>query len=184
MDYYCNAGLKSGYRFYGAVTKILDVSVSSVIHIEKSAVICGDSNLVENNKANEISLLFKRDISDSVSDSLIVVSNASNFVHSNSRELVVTSGELELTSNWLSQIYSGSYSTSYLNSNQLINIPKIKPIYTNISDVTTLISEFNSIYEDQGIHETRCRSKIHTGTYNRRCVQNTTTGIMTHWIKQ
>ena len=45
MDYYCNAGLKSGYRFYGAVTKILDVSVSSVIHIEKSAVICGDSNL-------------------------------------------------------------------------------------------------------------------------------------------
>ena len=92
MDYYCNAGLKSGYRFYRAVTKILDVSVSSVIHIEKSAVICGDSNLVENNKANEISLLFKRDISDSVSDSLIVVSNASNFVHSNSRELVVTSG--------------------------------------------------------------------------------------------
>ena len=70
-----------------------------MIHIEKSAVICGDSNLVENNKANEISLLFKRDISDSVSDSLIVVSNASNFVHSNSRELVVTSGELELTSN-------------------------------------------------------------------------------------
>ena len=65
-----------------------------------------------------------------------------------------------------------------------INIPKIKPIYSNISDVTTLISEFNSIYEDQGIHETRCRSKIHTGTHNRRCVQNTTTGIMTHWIKQ
>ena len=73
MDYYCNARLKSGHRFYGAATKILDVSVSSMIHIGKSAVICGDSNLnsgfqFENNKLN-----FKSDISDSVSESSIVV---------------------------------------------------------------------------------------------------------------
>ena len=82
-----------------------------------------------------------------------------------------------MTSNRLSHIYSGSYSTSYVNSNQLINISKIKSIYTNISDVTTLVSGSNSIHEDQGIHETKCRTKIHTGIYNRRCVQNTTTGI-------
>ena len=92
-------------------------------------------------------------------------------------DVLLTTGELELTSNRLSQIYSGSYSTSYVNSNQLINISKIKSIYTNISDVTTLVSGSNSIYEDQGIHETRCKTKIHTGLYNKRCVQNTTTGI-------
>ena len=112
-----------------------------------------------------------------LSDSSIVVSNTSNFLTENSGKMIVTSGELELTSNRISQIYSGSYSTSYVNSNQLINISKIKSIYTNISDVTTVISGSNSIYEDQGILETRCRTKIHTGTYNRRCLQNTTTGI-------
>ena len=56
----------------------------------------------------------------------------------------------------------------------MINISKIKSIYTNISDVTTVISGSNSIYEDQGILETRCRTKIHTGTYNGRCLQNAT----------
>ena len=121
--------------------------------------------------------MFKSDISDSVSDSSIVVSNTSNFFTPNSGKMIITTGELELTSNRLSQIYSGSYSTSYVNSNQLINISKIKSIYTNISDVTTLVSGSNSIYEDQGSHETRCRTKIHTGLYNKRCMQNTTTGI-------
>ena len=146
-----------------------------MIHLGKTAVICADSNLnsgfqFENNKANEISLLFKSDISDSVSDSSIVVSNTSNFFTPNSGKMIVTSGELEMTSNRISQIYSGSYNTSYVNSNQLINISKVKSIYTNISDVTTVVSGSNSIYEDQGILETRCRTKIHTGIYNGRCL--------------
>ena len=75
--------------------------------------------------------------------------------------MLITTGELELTSNRLSQIYSGSYSTSYVNSNQLINISKIKSIYTNISDVTTLVSGSNSIYEDQGSHETMSNKNSH-----------------------
>ena len=153
MDYYCNSGLKSGHRFYGASTKILDLSVTSLVHLGKTAIICADSNLnsgfqFENNKANEISLLFKSYISDSVSDLSIVVSITSKIFTANSEKMVVTSGELELTSNRISQIYSGSYSTSYVNSNQLINISKIKSIYTNISDMTTLISSNNTTFED------------------------------------
>ena len=183
MSYHCNSiGIASGHRFFAETSKILDLNTLSMIHIGKTAVICADSNLnsgfqFENKKANEISLLFKSDISDSISDSSIVVSNTSNFFAPNSGKMVVTSGELELTSNRISQIFSGSYSTSYVNSNQLINIAKVKSIYTNISDVTTIISGSNSIYEDQGIYETRCRTKIHTGTYNRRCILNATTGI-------
>ena len=33
MDYYCNSGLKSSHRFYGAATKILDVSVVAIFKI-------------------------------------------------------------------------------------------------------------------------------------------------------
>ena len=126
MNYYCNyTGTTSGHRFYSTSTKTLDVNSLSMTHIGKSAVICGDSNLYsgfqfENFKANEISLLFKSDISDSVSDSSIVVSNTSNFFTPNSGKMIITTGELELTSNRLSQIYSGSYSTSYVNSNQFV----------------------------------------------------------------
>ena len=64
-----------------------------------------------------------------------------------------------------------------MNSNQLINISKIKSIYTNISDVTTVISSNNTTFEDDGNHEIRCRIQKHTGTYNRRCILNVTTGI-------
>ena len=42
------------------------------------------------------------------------VSNTSNFFTPNSGKMIITTGELELTSNRLSQIYSGSYSTSYI----------------------------------------------------------------------
>ena len=106
---------------------ILDINSLSMTHVGKTAVLCGDNNLYsgfqfENNKLNEISLLFKSDISDSVSDSSIVVSNTLHFFTPNSGKMVITSGEIELTSNRLSQYFNGTASTTYVNSNQLINI--------------------------------------------------------------
>ena len=38
---------------------------------------------------------------------------------------MITSGEIELTSNRLSQYFNGTASTTYVNSNQLINISKL-----------------------------------------------------------
>ena len=42
--------------------------------------------------------------------------------------------------------------------------------------MTTIISGSNSFYEDQGTHQTKCKLKVHTGTYNTTC-SNSTTGI-------
>ena len=182
MDYYCNSlGVKSGHRFYAASSKVLDINSLSMTHVGKTAVLCGDNSLYsgfqfENNKLNEISLLFKSDISDSVSDSSIVVSNTMNFFTPNSGKMVITSAEIELTSNRLSQYFNGTASTTYVNSNQSINISKITSLYSNISDVTTIISGSNSFYEDQGTHQTKCKLKVHTGTYHTTC-SNSTTGI-------
>ena len=80
--------------------------------------------------------------------------------------MTITSGEIELTSNRLSQYFNGTASTTYVNSNQLINISKLSSIYSNISDVTTIITGSNSFYEDQGTHQTKCKLKVHTGTFN------------------
>ena len=68
--------------------------------------------------------------------------------------MVITSAEIELTSNRLSQYFNGTATTTYVNSNQLINISKLSSLYSNISDVTTIISGSNSFYEDQGTHQT------------------------------
>ena len=117
MNYHCNSiGLTSGHRFYVESVKILDINTLSMLHIGKTTVLCADQDLrsgfqFENNRLNEISLLFKSDISDSVSDSSIVVSNTNNFFTPNSGKMVIKSGEIEINSNRFSQYFNNTFTT-------------------------------------------------------------------------
>ena len=112
MNYHCNSiGITSGHRFYAKSVKILDLNTLSMIHIGRSAVLCADQDLrsgfqFENNRLNEISLLFKSDILDSISDSSIVVSNTNNFFTPNSGKMVINSGEVEINSNRFFQYFN------------------------------------------------------------------------------
>ena len=180
MNYYCNdSGTNSGHRFYTAEKKTLDLNGVSMTHVGSTCVLCADSNLnsgfqFENNKSNEISLLFKSDISDSISDSSIVVSNTNHFFTPNSGKMIISSGEVEFHSNRFSQYFNNTFSTNYVNSNQLININKINSTTSNISDVTQLITANISTFEDDGNYELKCRTSTHTGTYTRNCILNNT----------
>ena len=180
MNYYCNdSGTSSGHRFYTAEKKTLDLNGVSMTHVGSTCVLCADSNLnsgfqFENNKSNEISLLFKSDISDSISDSSIVVSNTNHFFTPNSGKMIISSGEVEFHSNRFSQYFNNTFSTNYVNSNQLININKINSTTSNISDVTQIITANISTFEDDGNYELKCRTSTHTGTYTRNCILNNT----------
>ena len=185
MNYYCNdSGTSSGHRFYTGQKKSLDINGTSMTHVGSTCVLCADSNLnsgfqFENNKSNEISLLFKSDISDSISDTSIVVSNTNHFFTPNSGKMIINSGEVEFHSNRFSQYFNNTFSTNYVNSDQLININKISSTTSNISDVTQIITSNISTFEDDGNHELKCRTSTHTGTYSRNCILNNT-GI-THY---
>ena len=175
MEYYSNkTGSSSGHRFYNKTTKILEITDNASIHQGTTSVLCGDSNLrsgfqFTNSKLNEVSLLFKSDITDTISDSSIVVSNPLSSVKLNSGKMVITTSDLQTSSTSFIQNINSSINTTTYDSLIQTKKYKLDASKSNTADVTTVIQSSVLNTDNTGSIENKCSTMLHSGIFNTRC---------------
>ena len=92
-----------------------------------------------NSQLNEVSLLFKSDIKDTISDSSIVVSNPLSSVKLNSGKMVITTSDLQTASTSFIQHINSSINTTTYDSLIQTKKYKLDASKSNSADVTTVI---------------------------------------------
>ena len=176
IEYYSNkTGLSSGHRFYNKTTKMLEITDNALIH---------DSNFrsgfqFTNSQLNEVSLLFKSDITDTISDSSIVVSNPLSSVKFNSGKMVITTSDLQTSSTSFIQNINSSINTTTHDAFTQTKKYKLDASRSNTADVTTVIQSSVLNTENTGSIEIKCSTMLHSGIFNTRC-NISKTGIIDH----
>ena len=98
---------------------MIEITDNAFIHQGSTVVLCGDSNLrsgfqFTNSQLNEVSLLFKSNITDTISDSSIVISRPLSSVKLNSGKMVITTSDLQTSStSFIQNINSSINTTTY-----------------------------------------------------------------------
>ena len=155
IEYYSNkTGLSSGHRFYNKTTKMLEITDNALIH---------DSNFrsgfqFTNSQLNEVSLLFKSDITDTISDSSIVVSNPLSSVKFNSGKMVITTSDLQTSSTSFIQNINSSINTTTHDAFTQTKKYKLDASRSNTADVTTVIQSSVLNTENTGSIEIKCNT--------------------------
>ena len=103
---------------------MLEMTDNAFIHQGTTSVLCGDSNLRSGFQFTNSQLKFKSDITDTISDSSIVVSNPLSSVKLNSGKMVITTSDLQTASTSFIQNINSSINTTTYDS--LIQTKKYK----------------------------------------------------------
>ena len=153
---------------------MLEITDNAFIHQGTTAVLCGDSNLnsgfqFTNSQLNEVILLFKSDIIDTISDSSIVVSNPLSSVKLNSGKMVITTSDLQTSSTSFIQNINSSINTTTYDSLTQTKKYKLDVSKSNTADVTTVIQSSVLNTENTGSLENKCNTMLHSSIFNTRC---------------
>ena len=109
------------------------------------------------------------DITDTISDSSIVVSNPLSSVKLNSGKMVITTSDLQTASTSFIQNINSSINTTTYDSLIQTKKYKLDASKSNTADITTVIQSSVLNTDNTGSIENKCGTMLHSGIFNTRC---------------
>ena len=109
------------------------------------------------------------DITDTISDSSIVVSNPLSSVKLNSGKMVITTSDLQTASTSFIQNINSSINTRTYDSLIQTKKYKLDASKSNTADITTVIQSSVLNTDNTGSIENKCGTMLHSGIFNTRC---------------
>ena len=114
-------------------------------------------------------LYYLNHITDTISDSSIVVSNPLSSVKLNSGKMAITSSDLQTSSTSFIQNINSSVNTTTYDALTQTKKYELDACKSNVADVTTVIQS-SVLYTDYtGSIENKCSTLLHSGIFNTRC---------------